>query len=225
VLDLSVPNLIHCAPATDQSSLASELLRTQFDWHGTSLEQSDVHLYDGRETGLKIEEVRDIQQELQYQPTSDVTYIVILGLEKASIPAQQALLKMLEEPPAYARWLLITSQLASVLPTIQSRCLINDLTQKGVALTPDAVQETEQLLEKIKSGTAGDLIILSDTFSDRGATQVVLEQLILYLHQQPPTSKTVKQLQILSQTRSLLSTTNVNLKLALGECFLALGTA
>ena len=41
--------------------------------------------------------------------------------------AQNALLKTIEEPPAYAVIILLTDNLASLLPTIQSRCITLNL--------------------------------------------------------------------------------------------------
>ena len=47
--------------------------------------------------------------------------------EKLSPQAQNALLKTIEEPPAYAVILLLTANTGMLLPTILSRCVVLDL--------------------------------------------------------------------------------------------------
>lgn len=221
--DATAPLLV--VSTTDQTpETALELLRQKCGWQGSELEHPALHWFDGRESGLKIEDVRNISELLGFQPVGDATYIIVLALENASVPAQQALLKMLEEPPAFARWLLLTSNLNQILPTIQSRCLVIEDQSDDATLSGDVVSEMESLYEKICSSSIGEAIALSDTFGDRSQTQKTLKNLITYLHQLPPTAEKVKHLQILVQTASWAAA-NVNLKLALGECFLRLRTS
>lgn len=52
---------------------------------------------------------------------------IIADVEKMNAQAQNALLKTIEEPPAYAVLLLLTSSPDSLLPTIRSRCVHLDL--------------------------------------------------------------------------------------------------
>jgi len=198
-----------------------ELLHRHFGWAGTQTDHPDLHWFDGRETGLKIEDVRQIAELLTFQPVGSATYIVVLALEKASLPAQQALLKMLEEPPTFGRWLLLVSSLEQTLPTIQSRCQVIEDRTSDNQLTPELSAELATLYQKIQTGSVGEAIALSDTYSDRATTLVFLQNLIRYLYQQPPTTTTVQHLQTLIQTTTWV-TANANLKLALGECFLAL---
>ena len=49
-------------------------------------------------------------------------YIINEG-EKMTVQAQNALLKTLEEPPAYGIILILTANAGALLPTIQSRCV------------------------------------------------------------------------------------------------------
>ncbi|MEO6024509.1 MAG: DNA polymerase III subunit delta' [Burkholderiales bacterium] len=48
--------------------------------------------------------------------------VLITPAEQLNANAANALLKMLEEPPAQVTFLLVTNQLARILPTIRSRC-------------------------------------------------------------------------------------------------------
>lgn len=62
--------------------------------------------------------------------------ILIYPVEAMTVEASNALLKMLEEPPAQTFFLLVTNQLGALLPTILSRCgkLAFPLPDKAEAL-------------------------------------------------------------------------------------------
>lgn len=59
-----------------------------------------------------------------YNESSQYKIYIINEAEKMTVQAQNALLKTLEEPPAYAVILLLTSNLEVMLPTILSRCVV-----------------------------------------------------------------------------------------------------
>lgn len=223
VLEVNVPLLISCSVSGDQTQIALEVLCNQFGWTGQNQEHPDLHWFGGKESPLKIEEVRDIHTLLGYRPVGKQTFIILLNLETASVPAQQALLKMLEEPPDFARWLLLTCNISQVLPTIQSRSLLIEQQRLAAAPTQGEEQEVISMYQKITTGSVGAVILLTDRYSDRGAAATIVSQLIEYLHAQPSSAVIVKHLKTLVQTQAWLAA-NVNVKLALGECFLALRT-
>ena len=67
------------------------------------------------------------------QPYSSPYKIYIIDeAEKLTQQAQNALLKTIEEPPAYAIIMLLTANEGMLLPTIKSRCVT--LTMKPVPL-------------------------------------------------------------------------------------------
>lgn len=76
---------------------------------------------------LTIEEVRTLKEQLTFNHGHQVTTIYVLThLTETGIPAQNSLLKLLEEPPARTIFILVTNGLNHLLPTIVSRCqLIN----------------------------------------------------------------------------------------------------
>ena len=49
--------------------------------------------------------------------------VIIVDADRMNRPASNAVLKLLEEPPAYAKFILTTSAVRSLIPTILSRCL------------------------------------------------------------------------------------------------------
>ncbi len=72
---------------------------------------------------LKVDQVRALQHDLQLAPyESRYRVALLLNMERATISAQNALLKTLEEPPGQAVLLLTADTPESLLPTIVSRC-------------------------------------------------------------------------------------------------------
>ena len=72
---------------------------------------------------IGIEEVRKLRKEASLSPyESPMRIILILDMEKFSAGAANALLKLLEEPPATVRFIMTTNSFDGVLPTIRSRC-------------------------------------------------------------------------------------------------------
>ena len=82
---------------------------------------------------LGVEDIRkQLNDDIVLKPYSSRYKIYIIDeAEKMNVQAQNALLKTIEEPPAYARILLLTTNADSFLPTILSRCVRLDL--KAVA--------------------------------------------------------------------------------------------
>ena len=71
---------------------------------------------------IGIEEVRQIQHFLSRKPTqSDHNTVVIYQAHLLTIPAQNALLKTLEEPPGNSQIYLVTDFPDQLLPTVLSR--------------------------------------------------------------------------------------------------------
>ncbi|MBI4354614.1 MAG: hypothetical protein HY595_05190 [Candidatus Omnitrophica bacterium] len=87
----------------------------------------DVHVLipQGTSATISIDDVRWILQRVALRPFSGPRSMVIVdGAHRLTEEAANSLLKVLEEPPGQATFLLITSQPAHCLPTILSRCRI-----------------------------------------------------------------------------------------------------
>lgn len=71
---------------------------------------------------IKIRQIRQVRQDISIKPfESQYKIYIIHQADTMKDPAQNALLKTLEEPPEYAIIILITNSLPALLPTIQSR--------------------------------------------------------------------------------------------------------
>jgi DNA polymerase III subunit delta' len=74
-------------------------------------------------TEIKIDQVRSLVDNVNLATTRAGRRVVVVWPAQAlNLPAANALLKTLEEPPPSTIFLLVTTQLARLLPTIRSRC-------------------------------------------------------------------------------------------------------
>lgn len=78
---------------------------------------------------IGVEDVRgQVVGDIQIKPYSSPYKIYIIDeAEKLTVQAQNALLKTIEEPPAYGIVIFLTTNAESFLPTILSRCVVLNL--------------------------------------------------------------------------------------------------
>lgn len=107
-------------------------------------EHPDVHIARPEGVGrqLKAEAVRQIVSDAPFRPFEGRRRVsIFVDAERMNPTAANILLKTLEEPPPWAILVLITSNAASLLPTILSRCqvyrfaplAIDDVTEELVS--------------------------------------------------------------------------------------------
>jgi DNA polymerase-3 subunit delta' len=91
---------------------------------------------------LKIEQVRDLERQVALAPyEARYRTPILLRFHEATLAAQNALLKTLEEPPAQVILLLTADSADWLLPTIVSRCQVLALRPLPTALVEQALIE------------------------------------------------------------------------------------
>ncbi|MBQ0112654.1 MAG: DNA polymerase III subunit gamma/tau [Bacteroidales bacterium] len=74
-----------------------------------------------------VDDIRELVEQVNVPPTSGKYKVYIIDeVHMLSQAAFNAFLKTLEEPPAYAKFILATTEKHKILPTILSRCQIFD---------------------------------------------------------------------------------------------------
>lgn len=74
-------------------------------------------------SGISVDQIREISADAYILPNeADRKVYIISEAEKMNVSAQNAALKLLEEPPNGAVLLLCTDNPSSLLPTVRSRC-------------------------------------------------------------------------------------------------------
>ena len=116
-------------------------------------------------SSIKIAQIRKLQTDVLVKPHSDYKIYIINKAENMTVESQNALLKTLEEPPAYVIIILITSNKNSLLDTIKSRCEI-------IKFLPVSFIQTKKYLEDM--GIEERKASILATFS-RGSISKALE--------------------------------------------------
>jgi DNA polymerase-3 subunit delta' len=82
----------------------------------------DVIWYNESQEPLTIDRSRFLAKEVLTKPyIAEYRVFILKNMELATIEAQQAMLKLLEEPPAHIQFILTTQYPSMILPTILSR--------------------------------------------------------------------------------------------------------
>jgi len=135
---------------------------------------------------IKIDRVREVLGRAGYRPFDGRRRVVIIDeAEALEVSSQQALLKMLEEPPSATRFILVTAQPDALLPTIRSRCPVLRFSPLPVADLVEALveryqwsREDAQVAAATSDGRLGRALSNgdSDRLDARNVAAEVLEQ-------------------------------------------------
>ena len=174
---------------------------------------------------LKISQVRQLQKNLNLKPYSaDYKVVLIKDAEKITLPAQHALLKTLEEPPANSIIILTIQSKDLLLPTIVSRCQVIRL--KDNKNINDQIDEKgkdflfEQINNLVKASAGQRLLMAEKISKDKEQTiefcqkQLLAWRLLMLQKNSFSRKKIVQNLHQIQQALMLLKS-NVNHKLVL----------
>lgn len=95
-----------------------------------SMNQPDIiHVTHEKPNTISVDDIRkQVKEDVDIKPYASPYKIYIIDeAEKMNVQAQNALLKTIEEPPAYVVILLLTTNADAFLPTISSRCITLNL--------------------------------------------------------------------------------------------------
>ena len=89
---------------------------------------SDVSEIDAASNAGKVEQVRELKNAASYAPMDGAKskYYIIDEAHRMSAAAEEALLKLLEEPPNRVRFILCTTEFQHMRSTISSRCQVHE---------------------------------------------------------------------------------------------------
>lgn len=108
------------------------------------------------EKTIGIEQIRNLQKKLLLKPIKGAEKAAIIhNCETLTIESQNALLKILEEPPINTTIIMIATNTDLLLPTIISRCKIIRI-QERKNITEKELSEGLEILENIKKSGAGE---------------------------------------------------------------------
>lgn len=102
-----------------------------------------INITHEKPNSIGIDEIRDqLINDVGIKPYESPYKIYIVNdADKLTLQAQNALLKTIEEPPAYAVVMLLADNPDALLPTITSRCVILSLKPVGDRLVKDYLMD------------------------------------------------------------------------------------
>ncbi len=140
---------------------------------------------------ISVDDIRtQVNNDIVIKPYSSRHKIYIIDeAEKMNVQAQNALLKTIEEPPAYAIILLLTTNADNFLPTILSRCVSlnikavpDETIQKYLMSNWQIPDYQAQICVAFAQGNVGKAIQLASS-SDFNELKASVLQLVKRLHE------------------------------------------
>jgi len=139
----------------------------------------DVQEIDGA-SNRGIEQIRELRENIKYMPSSSPFRIYIIDeVHMLTLPAFNALLKTLEEPPAHVKFIFATTEPHKVPVTILSRCQKFDFKRIPLALL---VKQMEKITseESIDISRSGLTLIAREAEGSMRDAESLLDQVVSY---------------------------------------------
>ena len=114
------------------------------------------------DTSIGIEEVRQIQHFLSRKPIqSESNTVIVHQAHLLTVPAQNALLKTLEEPPGNSLIYLVTDFPDQLLPTVLSRVQLEN-SEKRLEISKRDLEKIRKLLDELLAAGVGERLKLME---------------------------------------------------------------
>lgn len=204
-----------------------------------SIDQLDITTIQ-KDTALKqnintigIEEIKNMQKKLFLRPIKSPAKAVILqDAQLLTTQAQNALLKVLEEPPDHTIIILSCRSKESLLPTIISRCQIINLRDERQKLSDQETKDLTEFIENLPKMPIGEKFKKAESLAkEKEKALTWIENTIIILREQvleqtknnqPDINSALHNLRSFQKTHTLLKTTNANPRFLLENTFLSL---
>lgn len=131
----------------------------------------DLHLIQPEGRYIRTQQIKELQAEMYARPTMGRYRIALIdGADRMNPESGNRLLKLLEEPPGHAVFVLLTANLSGVLSTLVSRCqsinfppLSPDDVAAILASRQSASPEQIRLFAALSGGSAGRAVAMLET--------------------------------------------------------------
>ena len=145
----------------------------------------DLYELDALGEMIRIDAIRELRRDLHMRPfEADRRVYLILSAHLMNEDAADALLKDLEEPPAYAVIVLVADDLGPIPETIRSRCQLvpfTRLSERAIreavdARAPELAEAERVALARVAGGRLDRLARLLDPQGGEPARRTLLAQ-------------------------------------------------
>jgi len=145
----------------------------------TASNSMDVLEIDGA-SNRGIDEIRTLRENVKFAPASGTYKVYIIDeVHQITNDGFNALLKTLEEPPAFVKFIFATTQPNKVPPTILSRCQRLDFRRISVM---EIIKQLERIIAAEKAAVAQDVLVAIARASDGSLrdAESILDQLVAF---------------------------------------------
>jgi len=108
---------------------------------------------EGKSLAISVEKVRQIRAQAYILPgESERKVLLLCGVQTMLAPAQNALLKILEEPPPSTSFVLTTTNRFALLETVRSRVRLFSIEDEQTPEAPEHQQCALEIIEHLSKG-------------------------------------------------------------------------
>lgn len=184
----------------------------------------DIYYLETEKT-IGISDIKSLTHQIFLKPLKgDKKAIILNAFLGITLDAQNAFLKMLEEPPLSTTIIVLASS-NFFIPTILSRCKLIEL-DKNPILSKEENNKYSEILENLKVAKIGDKLKLAEEFSkDKQVALDLMEKLIIaarfkMINEEKSRGEYKKIIDVLNKYYKEIKNSNVNLRLALENLLL-----
>ncbi len=128
---------------------------------GTHLDLYTVSPEDSKKN-IKVDQIRDLILRAYQKPgISNTNVFIIDRAETLNASAQNAILKVLEEPPTNSIFIFLSNSITNLLPTVISRCIVYSLVVPEISETAEYLQNKnlcdKETAERVAKEAAGNI--------------------------------------------------------------------
>ncbi|HVF69919.1 MAG TPA: hypothetical protein VNA13_05135 [Xanthomonadales bacterium] len=187
------------------------------------------------QNSIGIDEIKNLQVKIFLKPIqSERKTIIIEDADFLTVEAQNALLKVLEEPPNHTIIVLSVANIEALLPTILSRCKLVTLSAENLKLNPEEKIEFEEFIDNLSTMKVGKRLKKAENLAkDKDKAIEWIGKLILLLREKILTEArgtrdtrgtldTLIVIKSFQELHTILKTTNVNPRFAIENTLLNL---
>lgn len=155
---LLAAGMLCTSPGEKPCGRCASCLKTGRDIH------PDVSVIAGPGEGkpITVDQVRVLRSDAYIRPNEGERKVYILeGADQMNSSAQNAMLKLLEEGPPYAAFLLLASNPGGLLQTVRSRCeILSLIPEERIPDDPERAEQVKKLADALER--ADELELLED---------------------------------------------------------------
>lgn len=140
---------------------------------------------DGKKN-ITVAQIRNLRNDAYVKPHMASGRVFIIDMaDTMNEQAQNALLKVLEEPPCEIKFILIAESKAALLDTVISRCTVLSLsvpeTEESVAYIKKSTQYAEEQIRNALNETGGNIGLSLEILSGATRSASAAEEFIVYM--------------------------------------------